>query len=55
MLFRVQATGHTEINVKACDHLGIGGELSFTMGNSRSEIEHLVNQLDTLLRVYPIA
>ncbi len=47
--------GHFEVDVKACDQPGVNAsELTFTMGFDQTELKELVNQLDRIIKQFPI-
>ena len=47
--------GHFEVQVKACDQPGVNGsELTFAMAFDQTELKELVNQLDRIIKQFPI-
>lgn len=46
--------GHFEVNVKACDQPGYGGQLTFTMTFDQTLIKGIGEQLERITKKFPI-
>jgi hypothetical protein len=54
ILFNIEHDGYTEIKVEACDVPGIGAILGFGMSLELSYLQRLIDQLDEVLKHYPV-